>query len=103
MNNNVVSRATKVLFECKNKGEYLYFKYSNKPIFFCSLWNKKGDLASISENAAIIEPLEYAPTWSAYIKNWAKQEGFSQDRIENQDLSKKVSLEEIVDFFTDGN
>ena len=103
MNKEVVSRATKVLFECKNKGEYLSFKYSNKPIFFCSVWNKKGDLASISENTAIIEPASYAPTWSSYIQNWASNEGFSQERIKNQDLSRKASLKEIVDFFTNGN
>jgi hypothetical protein len=103
MNKKVISRTAKVLSECKIKGKYLYFKYNVDPIFFCSIWNERGDLASISENSAIIEPIGYAPKWSAYVSQWAKQEGFCDKTVKNQDLSREVKLNEVIEFFSHGD
>ncbi|NDG53062.1 MAG: hypothetical protein EBY39_08575 [Flavobacteriia bacterium] len=103
MNKKVILRATKVLKECKKRGHFLYFKYSKDPIFFCSIWNRGGDLASISANSAVLEPAIYAPKWSDYIRKWAKMEGFSEEKIETENLSQEVSLEQVIDFFSYGN
>ena len=81
---------------CEESGIEIRCEFRTDPIDFAVITNKRGDMGSIGAEGQLFEPFEYCPSWSPYMKKWARDEGFSNDQIEKEDLMRKVSLEELV-------
>ena len=83
---------------CRDRKVILQEERKTDPFPFIMLKNKRGDIASVSAESAVFEPVLYGQKWGPYMKNWAYEEGFRQERIENENLIITLSLEEAVDF-----
>lgn len=91
-------RAEFIREKCREKGVVLIEEKRTEPINFITLRNKRGDMASVSADSAVFEPFLYCPEWGAYMKKWARDEGFPEETIKSENLIKKISLEEAVEF-----
>jgi len=91
-------RAEFIKEKCREEGVVLIEEKRTKPISFITLRNKRGDMASVSADSAVFEPVLYCPEWGAYMKRWVREEGFSEETIKSENLIKKISVEEAVEF-----
>ena len=91
-------RAEFIRKKCREKGVVLIEEKRTEPINFITLRNKRGDMASVSADSAVFEPFLYCPGWGAYMKKWARDEGFPEETINSENLIKQISLEEAVEF-----
>ena len=91
-------RAEFIREKCREEGVVLIEEKKTKPISFITLRNKRGDMASVSADSAVFEPFLYCPEWGAYMKKWARDEGFPEETIKSENLIKKISVEEAVEF-----
>ena len=91
-------RAEFIREKCREEGVVLIEEKRTEPISFITLRNKRGDMASVSADSAVFEPFLYCPEWGAYMKKWARDEGFPEETIKSENLIKKISLEEAVEF-----
>lgn len=98
MNKDVKVRTSFLIEECKRKGVQVSHSFKNEPIDFGMVWNKNGDMASISASSIVYEPAMYNPEWSEYMKNWAKQEGFKDTQIKKQNLIREVTMAEALEY-----
>lgn len=98
MNSRVEVIADFIKNQCKKNGVVVNELRKQEPIDYISIYNNDGDIASISASSVIFEPASYSPKWSAYIKKWAKEEGFSEEQIKSQNLIQQVSPEQAVYF-----
>jgi hypothetical protein len=99
MNSKVEVKAEYVQSECKKRGVELSCEYRTEPLDFAVVSNKSGDLGSISAERQLYESRIYIPTWSNYMKQWAREEGFSDKQIDAENLMREVTLQEMVEFF----
>ena len=100
MDSRVEVKAQYVRDRCKQAGEEISCFYETKPMDYAVLRNRNGDIGSVGPEDQLYEPFRYIPKWSKYMENWAREEGFSEEQIANQNLIRNVSLDELVDFFT---
>lgn len=100
MNSKVEVICDYIKNKCKRNGVILNEIRNQEPLDYISIYNNQGDLASISASAIIFEPASYSPRWSKYIQKWAKEEGFSKDQIDSQNLVRQVSADEAVEFLS---
>ena len=91
-------RAEFIKEKCRERGVILIEEKRTKPLSFIMLRNNKRDMASVSAEAAVFEPLLYCPEWGSYIKKWVRDEGFPEETIKSENLIRTVSLEEAVEF-----
>ena len=101
MENKVEERTAFLVEECKRRGVQVEHQFKDEPIHFGMVWNQKGDLASISGASVVYEPAMYNPEWSDYMKNWAEQEGFSEEQRRKQNLIREVSMAEALSYLCD--
>ncbi len=90
-------RAEFIKEKCQERGVVLDEKKRTIPFSFIMLKNKRGDMASVSSDTTVFEPLLYCPEWGSYMKKWVLEEGFPEDVIESENLIRTISLEEAVD------
>lgn len=100
MNKEIEVRVNFIRKECGKKGINLIKDEHKEPVNFISLTNERGDMASVSSRGAVFEKAAYVPQWTDSIKNWAIQEGFSQERINAQNLIQNVTLKEAVELLS---
>ena len=100
MNSMVEVKADYIVSECGKTGVEVNCEYRTEPLEFAIISNKQGDIGSISERDQLYEPARYLPSWSIYMKQWAKAEGFSENQIEEENLMREVTIQEMVGFFT---
>ena len=100
MNIGVEKKVSFLKKECGKKGVSLLREDFYEPIRFVALTNERGDMASVSENGTVFESHQYIPEWSESMKQWAKEEGFSDKQIESQNLIHNVSIEEAADLLS---
>jgi hypothetical protein len=91
-------RAEFIREKCREEGVVLIVEKRTDPISFITLRNDRGDMASVSAEAAVFEPVLYCPEWGSYMKKWVRDEGFSEQTIKSENLIRTVSLEEAVEF-----
>ena len=84
--------------KCRERGVLLLEEKRTKPLSFIMLKNNRGDMASVSAEAAVFEPVLYCPEWGSYMKKWVRVEGFSEETIKSENLIRTISLEEAVEF-----
>lgn len=100
MDSRVEVKAQYVKDECKRAGAEISCFYETSPMDYAVLTNKKGDIGSVGPEDQLYEAARYVPKWDKYMENWAREEGFTEDQIANQNLIRNVSLDELIDFFT---
>jgi len=100
MNKDIEVRADFIREECGKRGVKLMMDEWHDPVSFISLTNERGDMASVSTKGAVFEKVSYVPQWTPEIENWARQEGFSEERIKAQNLIQNVSLKEAVELLS---
>ena len=100
MNSKVEVICDYIKNKCKRNRVILKEVRNQDPIDYISIHNNQGDLASISASTIILEPASYSPKWTKYIKKWATEEGFPDDKIKNQNLIRQISPDEAVDFLS---
>ena len=91
-------RAEFVKSKCAERNVSLSEEKKKHPFCFIMLKNKRGDIASISSDSAVFESNLYGQKWGSYMRNWAHEEGFSEERIESENLIITLSLVEAVEF-----
>ena len=91
-------RAEFIREKCREEGVVLIEEKRTEPISFITLRNKRGDMASVSAEAAVFEPVLYCPEWGSYMNKWVRDEGFPEQTIKSENLIRTVSLEEAVEF-----
>jgi hypothetical protein len=91
-------RAEFIKEKCRERGVVLIEEKRTEPVSFITLQNNKRDMASVSADAAVFEPLLYCPEWGSYMKKWVRDEGFPEETIKSENLIRTVSLEEAVEF-----
>lgn len=93
-------RANYIARHCKARGTNVLCEKSTQPIEFFSIMNERGDMASVSGSRATYEPALYAPKWGDYMLKWAKEEGFSDKQIQEENLIRPVELDEAIDLLS---
>lgn len=91
-------RAEFIRSKCAERKVTLSEEKKTHPFSFVMLKNKRGDIASVSSDSAVFEPNLYGQKWGSYMRNWAHEEGFGEERIESENLIITLSLEEAVEF-----
>ena len=91
-------RAEFVKSKCAERNVTLSEEKKTHPFSFVMLKNKRGDIASVSSDSAVFEPNLYGQKWGSYMRNWAHEEGFGEEKIESENLIITLSLEEAVEF-----
>jgi len=91
-------RADFIKSKCTEKKISLTEEKKTDPFSFTTLKNNRGDEVSVSSDSAVCEPILYGQKWGSYMVNWAREEGFSEEQIESENLLVSLSLEEAVDF-----
>ena len=91
-------RADFIKAKCTEKKVGLTEEKNTDPFCFTTLKNKRGDEVSVSSDSAVFEPILYGQKWGTYMVNWAREEGFSEEQIESENLLISLSLEEAVEF-----
>lgn len=91
-------RAEFISEKCRERGVLLIEERRTEPVSFIMLKNNRGDMASVSAEAAVFEPVLYCPEWGSYMKKWVRDEGFPEKTIKSENLIRTVSLEEAVEF-----
>lgn len=91
-------RAEFISEKCRERGVLLIEERRTEPVSFIMLKNNRGDMASVSAEAAVFEPFLYCQEWGSYMKKWGRDEGFSEQTIKSENLIRTVSLEEAVEF-----
>ena len=91
-------RADFIKSKCTEKKVRLTEENKTHPFSYTTLKNKRGDEVSVSSDSAVFEPILYGKKWGPYMVKWAREEGFSEEKIESENLLISLSLEEAVDF-----
>ena len=91
-------RAEFIRSKCSERKVSLSEEKKTHPFSFVMLKNKRGDVVSVSSDSAVFEPNLYGQKWGSYMRNWAHEEGFCEERIESENLIITLSLEEAVEF-----
>ena len=91
-------RAEFIRSKCSERKVSLSEEKKTHPFSFVMLKNKRGDIVSVSSDSAVFEPNLYGQKWGSYMRNWAHEEGFCEERIESENLIITLSLEEAVEF-----
>ena len=91
-------RAEFIKEKCRERGVVLIEEKRTEPVSFITLQNNKRDMASVSADSAVFEPFLYCPEWGAYMQKWVRDEGFPEETIKSENLIRRVSLEEAVEF-----
>ena len=91
-------RAEFIRSKCAERKVTLSEEKKTDPFSFIMLKNKRGDIASVSSNSAVFEPSLYGQKWGSYMRNWAHEEGFREEKIEAENLIITLSLEEAIEF-----
>ena len=93
-------RAEFIRSKCAERKVTLSEEKKTHPFSFVMLKNKRGDIVSVSSDSAVFEPNLYGQKWGSYMRNWAHEEGFCEERIESENLIITLSLEEAVEFLS---
>ena len=91
-------RAEFIRSKCAERKVTLSEEKKTDPFSFIMLKNKRGDVASVSSSSAVFEPSLYGQKWGSYMRNWAHEEGFREEKIEAENLIITLSLEEAIEF-----
>ena len=97
---SVINKTNFIIKACKLLKTELHCDFIEEPVFHCIIYNTRGDMASISQDHNLFVAAKYAPEWSESMKNWAKEEGFSESQIKTQNLMHTATLNEICALLT---
>ena len=98
MESEVEVKAGFIVNQCNRRGVSVFTEEHVSPLEFITISNSRGDMAAVSKNNITYEPAMYVPNWSEGIKKWAKEEGFSDEKIKEQNLIRHVNALEAIDY-----